>query len=79
MIQFIGRKLNGNTTYLASASCYECNGAQIPLLEFRGVNPNPMGCTTAGQVLGFTKFFDVYDINSVVVRPLEKKMDKKVD
>ena len=70
MVQFIGRQLDGNTTYVASASCYNCNGTQIPLLEFQGNYATGMGCTSAGQVLGFMKFFDVYDIDTVIVKPI---------
>ena len=69
MGQFIGRHLDGDTTYLASASCYACKGASIPLLKFQGTYPIGMGCTSAGQVLGFMLFLDVYDIGTVTVRP----------
>lgn len=70
MVQFIGRHLDGNTTYLASASCYSCKGVSIPLLKFHGTYPIGMGCTSAGQVLGFMLFLGVYDIDTVTVKPV---------
>lgn len=70
MIQCIGRDLDGNATNLASASFYACNGVQIPLLEFQDTYPTGMGCTSAGQGLGFMKFFDFSDINTLTLKPL---------
>ena len=69
MVPFIGRHLDGNTTYLASASCYARKGVLIPLLKFQGTYPIGMGCTSAGQVLGFMLFLDIYDIDTATVRP----------
>ena len=68
MVQFIGRNLEINTTYVAKASCNKCNGVKIPLVEFTG-KPNSQGCATAPQVLAFFKFQGVYDINSLIVKP----------
>ncbi|TKA66647.1 hypothetical protein B0A49_08633 [Cryomyces minteri] len=73
MVQIIGRNLKVNTTYQVSASCYECKGIQIPLLEFTGM-PTATGCAVAPQVLGFFKFFGVYDINSLRVKGTAKKL-----
>ncbi len=69
MFQVIGSGLKVNTTYVASASCLDCKGVRIPLLEFSGM-PTGHGCATAPQVLGFFKFFDVYDLKSVTVEPV---------
>jgi YVTN family beta-propeller protein len=68
MVQYIGNGLMENTTYVASASCYECKGTQIPLLRFSG-KPTAKGCAVAPQVLGFFQFFGVYDIESAMVNP----------
>jgi len=68
MVQFIGNGLKENTTYVASASCCECDGTQIPLLQFSGM-PTKTGCAVAPQVLGFFQFFGVYDMDSVMVDP----------
>lgn len=69
MFQVIGRNIELNTTYVASAACATCNRGIVSLVEFSasmkiaGTND----CGTAPQVLGFFEFFDVYDINSLVV------------
>lgn len=68
MVQFISNGLKENTTYIASASCYACNGTQVPLLRFSG-KPSAKGCAVAPQVLGFVQFFGVYDMDSVTVSP----------
>jgi YVTN family beta-propeller protein len=70
MIQLIGRQLELNASYAFSASCMMCNGQQIPLLTFAATTRSPDGCGAAPQVLGFFKFFRVYDINSVQIRQL---------
>ena len=67
MFQIIGRNLEPNTTYEASASCNNCHGVRLPLVSFTG-KPNAMGCATAPQVLSFLKFHGVYDIDSVEVK-----------
>ncbi|KAH8808831.1 nitrous oxide reductase [Xylogone sp. PMI_703] len=73
MVQLIGRNLEVNTTYVMSASCHGCKGAQVPLLRFTGNPDKTDGCATAPQVLGFFLFMDVYDINSVIIKPVEGK------
>lgn len=69
MVQYIGNGLKENVTYVASASCYGCNGTQIPFLHFSG-KPTAKGCAVAPQVLGFFRFFGVYDMESVMVNPI---------
>ncbi|KAF2734491.1 hypothetical protein EJ04DRAFT_493411 [Polyplosphaeria fusca] len=65
MFQVIGRDLKLNTTYTISGSCLQCNGRQIPLVDFTASVPTGMGCGSAPQVLAFFKFNGVYDINSL--------------
>ena len=69
MFQVIGRNLELNASYVASASCFQCRGARIPLVEFVASTPTPgmMGCGGAPQVLAFFKFDGVYDINSLKI------------
>jgi YVTN family beta-propeller protein len=67
MFQLIGRNLVLNNTYLASATCLNCNGVQIPLVEFTATTKMGNGCGSAPQVLAFLKFFDVYDVGSVSI------------
>ncbi|KAF8592666.1 hypothetical protein K439DRAFT_1323730 [Ramaria rubella] len=70
MVQVIGRSLKVNVSYTAFASTPQ--GVEIPLVDFTA-SPAPTGsvtdCGTAPQVLAFVKFFGVYDINTVAVRP----------
>ena len=71
MFQIIGRQLEINATYSASARPLSCSGCQIELVDFQAtVVNNVTGCATAPQVLAFFKFFGVYDINSVTVQRL---------
>jgi YVTN family beta-propeller protein len=67
MFQVIGRNLKLNRTYIASASCLNCNGLQIPLVNFTASTPTSMGCGTAPQVLAFFNFFGVYDADTLQV------------
>lgn len=67
MFQIIGRNLELNVTYTASAVCEKCGGVRIPLVDFMATIPTSGGCGTAPQVLAFFKFTGVYDINSVSV------------
>ncbi|KAF2099231.1 40-residue YVTN family beta-propeller repeat protein [Rhizodiscina lignyota] len=69
MFQIIGRNMELNATYVASASCLHCHGARIPLVEFVASTPVPgmMGCGGAPQTLAFFKFDGVYDIKSVQI------------
>jgi len=67
MFQLIGRNLKLNATYTASAACVNCGGFRIPLLDFVAGTPTMTGCGSAPQVLGFFKFFGVYDPDSLQV------------
>lgn len=67
MFQVIGRNLRTNASYTASAGCYGCGGTRIPLLSFIATK-TPTGCGGAPQVLGFFKWFGVYDMNTVEVK-----------
>ena len=72
MFQVIGRSLQFNTTYTAYATTLSGN-VEIPLVDFMPnaptSNKTAPGCGTAPQVLAFLKFFGIYDIESVVIRP----------
>jgi len=59
-VQTINRELELNTAYMVSASCHQCKGTQIPLLEFTASVLMTDGCGGAPQMLGFSKFFGVY-------------------
>jgi hypothetical protein len=65
MFQVIGRGLKLNTTYTVSASCLQCKGVRIPLVEFSASTPSGPGCGTAPQVLAFFKFIGVYSMESL--------------
>lgn len=74
MVQLIGRSLELNTTYELSASCFNCRGGQVPLMQFTGSPTlDHEGCATAPQVLGFFLFREVYDINTVTIRPVQAR------
>jgi YVTN family beta-propeller protein len=70
MFQIIGRDLNVNGTYTASALCHTCSEKQrTPILSFKAsslTNGMP-GCGGNEQVLGFFKFFEGYDIDSIKI------------
>lgn len=68
MFQVIGRNLVLNGTYTVSAMCKTCHEDRTPLLSFNASMPNPRGCGTAPQVLGFFKFFDAYDMSTLEVK-----------
>lgn len=69
MFQVIGRNLELNTTNVASATCATCRGGMVPLVEFNATMAveNTTNCGTAPQVLSFFKFFNVYNLDSLVV------------
>lgn len=67
MLQVIGRNLKLNTTYTASASCLNCGGVQVPIVDFTATVPTAGGCGTAPQVLAFLKVVGVYDLDSLTV------------
>ena len=69
MFQVIGRNLRVNATYTAFARCSGCQSSVplTPLLSFIATK-TPSGCGGAPQVLGFFKWFGVYELESVEVR-----------
>lgn len=69
MFQIIGRNLELNVTYTASAVCEKCGGVPIPLVDFVATMSTSVGCGTAPQVLAFFKFTGVYNIDSITVSP----------
>jgi hypothetical protein len=71
MVQIIGRELVRNATYVAEAACTECRGERTPLLSFNATAKAVDGCGGAPQVLGFFKFFGVYDLESVRIGQVE--------
>lgn len=67
MVQVIGRNLKLNGSYTVAASCLQCNGAQVPLLSFNATVKAPSGCGTAPQVLGFMKWYGVWDLETMTI------------
>ncbi|KAL5323656.1 hypothetical protein ACEPPN_008196 [Leptodophora sp. 'Broadleaf-Isolate-01'] len=69
MVQIIGRSLQINQTYVATAICYGCSAevARFTIVKFKATVPIPgeLGCAVAPQVLSFLPFFDNYDIDSL--------------
>ncbi|CAG8951368.1 hypothetical protein HYFRA_00007279 [Hymenoscyphus fraxineus] len=70
MLQIIGRTLEINQTYVATATCKSCNGGRLQLVSFNATTPMPgkAGCAVAPQVLSFLPFFANYDIDSLELR-----------
>lgn len=70
MFQVIGRDLIPNGTYTASAVCKTCTESQrSPILSFKAsslTNKVP-GCGGNEQVLGFLKFFEAFDMDSIKI------------
>lgn len=64
MFQVIGRNLKLNTTYTIEGKSVKHN-VSIPLLDFTPTGITRTGCGSAPQVLGFFKFRDVYDLESL--------------
>ncbi|KAF4622661.1 hypothetical protein G7Y89_g14366 [Cudoniella acicularis] len=69
MFQIIGRTLDINTTYVATAVCNGCNGARLRILSFNATMPMPgdLGCAVAPQVLSFLPFFANYNVDSIAL------------
>ncbi|KAH6721614.1 nitrous oxide reductase [Leptodontidium sp. MPI-SDFR-AT-0119] len=69
MVQIIGRSLQINQTYVATAICYGYSAevARFTIVKFKAIVPIPaeLGCVVAPQVLSFLPFFDNYDIDSL--------------
>ncbi|KAH7370152.1 nitrous oxide reductase [Rhexocercosporidium sp. MPI-PUGE-AT-0058] len=69
MVQIIGRSLQINQTYVATAACTGCGGeaTRLSIVKFKATVPIPgeLGCAVAPQVLSFLPFFDNYDIDSL--------------
>jgi len=72
MFQVIGRSLEINQTYVATAECNGCNGARLQVVSFKATTPivGELGCAVAPQVLSFLPFFKNYDINSLALAKL---------
>jgi YVTN family beta-propeller protein len=70
MFQIIAGDLEINQTYVARAVCHTCNGAAVPIVEFKATTPEVghMGCAVAPQVLSFLRFFGVYDVNTITLQ-----------
>ncbi|GIZ48308.1 hypothetical protein CKM354_001137500 [Cercospora kikuchii] len=70
MFQVIGRNLLLNGTYTVSAKCKACDqkSPRTPLVSFNASMPTASGCGSAPQVLAFFRFFDTYDLKTIVVR-----------
>ncbi|KAG9230613.1 nitrous oxide reductase [Amylocarpus encephaloides] len=69
MLQIIGRTLEINQTYVATAACKTCNGGRLQIVSFKATVPMPgkLGCAVAPQVLSFLPFFTNYEIESLQV------------
>ncbi|KAH8657195.1 40-residue YVTN family beta-propeller repeat protein [Tricladium varicosporioides] len=69
MIQVIGRTLEINQTYIATAICKGCRGNRLQILSFNATMPIPgeMGCAVAPQVLSYLPFFSNYDVDSIAL------------
>jgi YVTN family beta-propeller protein len=73
MLQIIGRTLQINQTYVATAACKGCKGGRNSLVNFKATMPVPdsMSCAVAPQVLSFLPFFSNYDIDSLEINETE--------
>lgn len=69
MFQIIGRNLEINQTYAATAICKTCGGNRLQIVEFEATTPikGTLDCAVAPQVLAFLSFFDNYEIDSVEI------------
>ncbi|KAG4429710.1 hypothetical protein IFR05_014807 [Cadophora sp. M221] len=69
MVQIIGRSLQINQTYVATAACEGCGAeaARLSIVKFKATVPIPgeLGCAVSPQVLSFLPFFDNYDVDSL--------------
>ncbi|KAE8445518.1 hypothetical protein EG329_013281 [Mollisiaceae sp. DMI_Dod_QoI] len=67
MFQIIGRELEINKTYAATAVCKGCGGARLKIVGFKATTPikGAASCAVAPQVLAFLSFFDSYEVDSV--------------
>ena len=72
MVQVIGRSLEINATYAATAVCSGCGRARLKIVEFKATMPIPgeLGCAVAPQVLAFLPFLGVYDVESLALGKL---------
>jgi YVTN family beta-propeller protein len=69
MLQIIGRTLELNQTYVATAACKGCNGGRNQLVTFKATTPAPntLDCAVAPQILSFLPFFTNYDVDSLEI------------
>lgn len=70
MFQIISCNLEINQMYMAQAMCKMCHRGTVPIVKFKAVVSmiDHMGCAVAPQVLSFLKFFDVYDIDIIILQ-----------
>jgi YVTN family beta-propeller protein len=74
MLQIVGRSLEINQTYIATAVCNACGGDRLKLVSFKATMPvrgNP-DCAVAPQVMSFQPFFENYDLESLDLWKVEE-------